>query len=336
MWVPRWSFDYGPVKIVNQVAKADIKHIFVQVYANGKTIYPSAVLQSDRRFTRGRDPLRTIIKEAHKRGIKVHAWLNVFYVWGYSARPIDADHPLNANWELYDKDGHSIKDFSPVQLKRMGFEGYFLSPFNRSYQKLMLSIIDELLNNYDVDGIHLDYIRYPDLDFAYDPWARTSFARRFYLDPTRPATFAPIIGDRGINHLQALYRRMLISHLTDYVRTITKFVHKKKQIEVSAAVKPNPAEARNRFGQDWINWLTDGAVDFVIIMSYTPSTNWILKTVKGLSNQDRIWIGVGTYLQDRKSITHQVNSLRRHGHEDLVIFSFEDLRKRSWLPSCWR
>ncbi|HIE06346.1 MAG TPA: hypothetical protein EYP58_06045 [bacterium (Candidatus Stahlbacteria)] len=322
--------------MVDVIADANIDHIFLQVYANGETIYPSDILRTNLRFSRGQDPLSRVIRRADSYGIKVHAWFNVFYIWGYSPTPADPTHPLKGNWAVCDRQGRSIKDYTPVQLKNLGIEGYYVSPFNPSYQNLILSLIDEVITKYDVDGIHLDYIRFPSLTFGYDPWARTVFARRYYLDPLTSQNLNEIIDQENQYQIHMRYREVLSDGLTEFIRRITESVHKRKPIKVSAAVKPDPHEARTRYGQDWLKWLTTGSIDFVITMSYTSNTNWILKTIGRLKPRDRIWIGIGTYLQDRRSITNQISTLRRHGYEDLVIFSFEDLRKRRWLPSCWQ
>ncbi len=300
--------------------RASIGNIFVQVYANGQPIYPSNILSVDHRFTKGGDPLARIITLAHHYGIKIHAWFNVFYIWGYSPIPTDPNHPINGPWEVYDREGRSIKEYSPTILKRMGIEGYFVSPFNESYERVIHSLIMEVIENYPIDGVHLDYIRYPSLSFGYDPWARTSFMRRYYVDPI------------SYPEVEPLYRRLLIDGLTRFVWRITRLVHRYGLV-VSAAVKPDPLQARREYGQDWLEWLKTGSIDFVVLMSYTPNTEWILRTIRNLKPRDRLWIGIGAYLLDCSSLRTQIRRLRKEGYSNLVIFSFEDLIEKRCLLS---
>ena len=311
------------------MSQAGIHHIFIQVYANGQTIYPSEILKPNLRFTRGEDPLTIMISEGHKHNIKVHAWFNIFYIWGYGPRPEDPNHPLNSNWEVFDREGNSIKSYSTRILKRMGIEGYFVSPFSQSYQRLILSLIEEVIKKYNVDGIHLDYIRFPDLEFGYDPFARTHFMRRYYVDPIDGSALDRLRIESYL--IEPLYRKMLIQGLSHFVQKIKKLVHSLKPIPVSAAVKPDPLEARNKFGQDWFNWLREGKIDFVVPMCYTPNTNWILRILDNLRIREKIWIGLSAFNQEEKSLMRQVETLRRKGYHNLVIFSFEDLRKNHWL-----
>ncbi|NQU28532.1 MAG: family 10 glycosylhydrolase, partial [Candidatus Marinimicrobia bacterium] len=93
----------------------------------------------------GYDPLAYAIEEAHKRGIEVHAWFNVFSAASTAAGTPAAEHP---DWVCRDQSGIPMS------------ESRALSPGLAAVRDYTLNVAMEIVNNYDIDGIHLDYIRW--------------------------------------------------------------------------------------------------------------------------------------------------------------------------------
>ncbi len=93
----------------------------------------------------GYDPLQYVIEEAHKRGIEVHAWFNVFSAASTAAGTPAAEHP---DWVCRDQSGIPMS------------ESRALSPGLSAVRDYTLDVAMEIVNNYDIDGIHLDYIRW--------------------------------------------------------------------------------------------------------------------------------------------------------------------------------
>jgi len=93
----------------------------------------------------GYDPLEYVIQEAHKRGIEVHAWFNAFHASSLHAGAPAAEHP---DWVCRDQSGIPMN------------ESRALSPGMTAVREYTLNAAMEMVNNYAIDGIHLDYIRW--------------------------------------------------------------------------------------------------------------------------------------------------------------------------------
>ena len=114
--------------------------------------------------------------------------------------------------------------------------------------------------NYDLDGLHLDYVRFHDSDYGQNPISLSSFNKQL-----------GIINTPSSNSLESSqwndYRR---KGVTDLVRETKNLIQSiKPEIILTAAVKPNLYQARERFFQEWDVWLAAGYLDKAIVMNYT-------------------------------------------------------------------
>lgn len=126
--------------ILDELEALNFNTVFFQTRAQGKVFYRSKIEQPSPYFNRSEkfDPLLYAIEQCHKRGLECHAWIVV-----YPGEKVIK----NKNKPSYYK---AIKGI------------WHLDPGNPESRKHILSIVNEIVENYDVDGIHLDYIRYPD------------------------------------------------------------------------------------------------------------------------------------------------------------------------------
>ena len=95
----------------------------------------------------GFDPLEYIISRAHAAGISVHAWINVYRVWGAGAGPTDLNHPINAHPDWIKKN---------VAGNTRATDGYFIDPAVPEAREHIVSVVEDIARRYPVDGIHLD------------------------------------------------------------------------------------------------------------------------------------------------------------------------------------
>lgn len=134
---------------LDRYARANINTVLLQTRVRAATIYPSDIEPWDHCLTGqegkdpGYDPLRFAIEECHKRGMELHAWI--------------ATIPCGA-WNSLGCRKLRTKGF---RIKRMG-SGAYLDPSDERVAPYLASICAEIADRYDIDGIHLDYIRYPD------------------------------------------------------------------------------------------------------------------------------------------------------------------------------
>lgn len=140
------------IDILDRLQRANINTVLLQTRIRATTIYPSALEPWDGCMSGipgkspGYDPLAFAIEECHKRGMELHAWVVAIPVGKWGNIGCKRLHSRHRNI-----------------VKRIGNEG-FMYPDNPQTAKYIADICDEITRNYDIDGIHLDYIRYPEQD----------------------------------------------------------------------------------------------------------------------------------------------------------------------------
>jgi uncharacterized lipoprotein YddW (UPF0748 family) len=330
IWVPRWSIDDQQ----NILATLDSRfnHIFLQVFALGEAYYPSQIAPSRKMDDTW---LRNFLREAHARNIKVSAWVNVFYSWGFAPRTGDRRHPINLhpNWYVENKNGESILDFGTESLESRGIEGYYLAPASTQVHGYLHDVIDEILDEYDFDGIHLDYCRYPGRSFIYDAALRSKFMRSHCIDPVALSTSENEYryGTWGHNDLQEQWQDFVRDDLTGFIRDLKARMNgKKPQVSLSVAVKADHRAATRDFYQDWLCWVNSDLVDFVCLMAYSNNIDHVLtEAIRAVDDPGKVAVGLGIYRLSPERITSQVREVAARPFRGIVFFSYEELRKNT-------
>lgn len=329
VWVPRWSIpDHQKILAV---LDGRYNHIFLQVFALGESWYPSDLapnrIDSD-------SWLKEFLTEAHFRNIKVSAWINVFYSWGLAPVTTDARHPINIHpdWFMKNRNGRSILDYTPGELKEKIMEGYYLAPAHPGVRQYLLRIVEELIRKYDFDGIHFDYIRYPNIQFTGDIQLRTAFDREYYIDPqdlAQPESLGARLGEWGYEDLVLKWRRFIPDDLTALVALLSRRIKAiRPGMLVSAAVKPDYQVARDEYQQDWAAWLKGGYVDYVCLMAYGKKIEPVLeKDLAAVDDPGRVIVGLGAYALTPGMVADQIRFVERSPYGGVVIFSYEELKK---------
>jgi uncharacterized lipoprotein YddW (UPF0748 family) len=285
----------------------------VQVYRGGRAWFDSQ--QADAAPYRalveatGRDTLAELLSRAHESGLRVHAWVNVLSLAGNTRAKLLDD--LGRDAVLVDGRGRSLLDYPQLDVPppdrsyyRMGTPGVYLDPGAPGVRERLVAIFAELLQNYpDFDGLHLDYIRYPDvlpfipgsrfgvgLDFGYGAGTRA----RFEAETGLVAGFgaAPAVANRW-----DAWRRDQVTALVAAVREGALAVQ--PDALLSAAVWSYADRAYLALGQDWRGWLEADLIDFAVPMAYTLDDRllgYLAASFSGLPKRERVWVGLGTWL----------------------------------------
>lgn len=329
VWIPRWSLSDR--ERIFSLLGDDFNHLFVQIFALGEAWYPSAVVP---RHSGNGEWLADFIAEAHRRRIKVSAWINVLYSWGYASPTQDPTHPLNRhpNWFVVGPDGRSILNLTPGELRSGVMEGYYLAPAHPEVKEYLCRLVEELARNYDLDGIHFDYIRYPNRRYIWDVQLRTKFSRRYSVDPLillQADSTTNRFGRGGYEDLLARWQTVVNDDLTEFVAEMTRRIKAvKPHMLVSAAVKPDFRQARDEYGQDWLSWLNENKIDFVCLMAYGRSIQSILtRDLEAVQDPRRVIVGLGAYQLDEATIREQAALVRRLPFGGATIFSYEEIKK---------
>ncbi len=229
---------------------AGINNIFMVVYNNGTTCYPSTIMQNligvrIRPNFSGRDPLQEMIEEAHAVGIKVHAWFEYGFSSSYSANggAIVAAKP---NW--------AAKNFANQLVVKNGFD--WLNAFDPQVQDYMISLFKEVITNYNIDGVQGDD-RLPALPSTagYETYTKNLYFTENGVNPPADYTDAGWIQWRA-KKLNAFLKRL---------RTEVKAI--KPNILFSMSPSPYPFSL-NEYLQDWPTWVDSAWVDAVLPQCY--------------------------------------------------------------------
>ncbi|KHJ39375.1 hypothetical protein PBAC_03610 [Pedobacter glucosidilyticus] len=238
-------------KTVATCKASGVNNIFIVVWNQGRTLYPSTIMQNTfgvrimERFN-GRDPLQEMIEEAHKENIKVHAW----FEYGFAA-----SNNQNGGLIIQTKPNWAARDFSGNLLKKNGFE--WMNAFLPEVQDFMTSLVLEVVNNYDVDGVQGDD-RLPALpsEGGYD-----TYTVNLYKSEHNGANPPP-------DSKNAAWLNWRANLLTEYWGRLYKQVKARKpNVMVTTAPSVHPF-AKNEYLQDWPAWLDKGYTDLVLPQVY--------------------------------------------------------------------
>ncbi len=186
--------ERSPEEVARAIAKlkaANINEIFLETYYQGRTVYPSQVMADyglpNQHFQfEGWDPLAAWAQAAKQNNMKVHVWVQTFFA-GSKHTSIEASGPIlqkYPGWANVQRSHVSAAQPSPSSIE----DGhYFLDPANPEVRTFLGKLIMEMVTRYAVDGLNLDYIRYPAIhpvtnkDFIMSTWGYSPTARQAFV-----------------------------------------------------------------------------------------------------------------------------------------------------------
>lgn len=363
LWVVRKSItsESAIEKLVADAKAAGINTLIVQARGRGDAFYrsrfePRSVELKDQ--PESFDPLGSVLQKAHRAGIKVHAWVNTHLLCDINELPTDPAHiyqkhpewlgvPRKAASELYaldPQDPRYRERIVKVSRENMTeLEGLYTCPAHPAVKDHLTRVFLDIVENYDVDGIHFDYVRYPSPDFSYSRIALDRFRATIEPGLTEEdrVTAAALSRSRPLLYVELYpqawdrFRREQITELVERIAAAAR--SKKPRLLVSAAVFANDEDAYSRRYQDWKTWLERGLLDIVCPMAYTPDTEvWKrqIAIARGFSFGRQLWAGIGTYRQTPEDAIEKIRLARRMGADGVVLFSYGQLVTPSeWAPA---
>ena len=261
------------LSIIEQASKLRLNAIILQVRPNGDALYksrlePWSVWLSGAGTDPGYDPLAFAIAEAHRRGIEIHAWFNPFRAT-VSSRPVGRGH---------------ISSRQPGWLLRAG-STTILNPGKPEARGHVLRVIMDVVNRYDIDGVHLDDYFYP-----YPPHHNVA-------DGRTPAQRRAVIDD----FVQTLYQR--VKRSKPYVRVgISPFGIWQPGFPENVEAGLNAYE---ELACDARKWIAKGWVDYLAPQLYwrcegPQSFPALMRWWSGINPSRPVWPGIASVRIDSK------------------------------------
>lgn len=355
LWVTRGSL-VSPAAIsamVRSAAASGFNTLLVQVRGRGDAYFssrhePRADVLAPLPATF--DPLAETIALAREHGLRVHAWVNVNLVSSGTNLPLARTHIVyqKPEWLMVPRELAfeiaRIDVRSPQYLGRLArwtraapsSEGLYLSPVHAGAVDHLVAILDHLAANYPLDGIHLDYVRYPGPQFDYSRAALQEFRRYLLPEMTAPERARFAGGDMatlvGLTDVYPQrwgdFRRSRLNTLVMRARTAIKA--RRPGLLFSAAVYPDAADAARTRLQDWRTWIENGMIDVVCPMAYTPDASAFaeqIASVRQVASGQGVWAGIGAYRLSSSQTIENIRTARRLGADGIVLFSYDSLTR---------
>jgi len=339
LWVVRTALvSPGTVDaVVDQAKDAGFNALFVQVRGRGDAFYRSRLVPRSLLLERqpaSFDPLAQLLRRAKGRGLQVHAWLNVLLAAGFVG-PLPPGHAATAHpeWLMVPQPAAAAvlaarPEAWPGLIRNAAgdIEGYYLSPSAPGVPEHLEGVVRELLSAYAVDGLHLDFIRYPGTDHDYSRAALEGFrAPSSSGGVFRIAELlaAPVAEPQA----WSAYLRRRLTQLTERLGRAARVA--RAGTLVSAAVVPEEIQAVEQRFQDWPAWMAGGLLDAVCPMAYTPDAGLFRQQVAQVRARvgpgKTVWAGVGAYRLPSATVVERIVTAREAGASGVVLFSHESL-----------
>ena len=311
------SSRQGIARLIEFAGETRIKLLFIQIYQSNKAWFSSRIADSTPYEAClknvSEDPLKLLIRQAHRRGIEVHAWVNILSLG------------KNRDAKLLKKYGadiltRNLKDKNSLEDYKIDGQ-YFLEPGDLRVRRELTVIIEEIVRAYpDLDGIQFDYLRYPDKNPAYG-------YTKINTERFREATGIDKI-DEGSQVWKEWKRGQVTETLKQFVKK-TRQLRKDIQISVTGCM-PYQRAYYEAF-QDWPSWLNSSLIDFVTVMDYSPDyqefSRWISAIKSKVRDFGKVNIGIGAYKlgHSPKEFEQELGFCEKSGGGSCVIFHYGSL-----------
>jgi uncharacterized lipoprotein YddW (UPF0748 family) len=316
----------GMAQLFDKLKANGINVVYFETNNAGFVMYPSKIATQNP-ATIGWDPLGCAVKEAHKRGMELHAWLWTFNVGNTKHNPIvgkEAEWPgpvlttHKLDWALAALNGQLVP---PRQTE------FWIDPSNPEGRAYIKSLYLEVVKNYPVEGIQFDYIRYPfngkGSEMGYDWLGRQKFEQDtgLTLDKLDDAT-------------RELWQAWKIQNINSFVKDTSAAIRATRPgIRISAAVYAMPRRMRlNAIQQEWETWVANGWVDTLNPMTYVGTAKELSTMAsyvrESCADRALIYPGLSIRQLDTAGMIEQLDTARETGTLGTSIFAAAHLDEK--------
>ena len=291
--------------------------VFPNFVGAGVAHYASKLLPRSKLFSQYGDQMAQCLKEARKHGLKVHVWKTC---WRVDAAPKSFIQALEKEERL--------------QVAANGNKVKWLCPSNPRNRQLELAVVKEITSR-NVDGIHLDYNRYPDGNTCYCEGCRMRFEMWY---GRKVAKWPEGVRTKTLRAKYAAWRCEQTERLSADVSRLARA--KNPKIKISAAVFGRYPLCIKSIGQDWASWLRKGYVDFVCPMNYTADPavfTSLLRTQLAIPHaKGNVFPGIGVVANESlltpAQVVQQILLSRKEGAKGYMMFQLSTALHRETLP----
>lgn len=312
-WVDAWHSGFenstATQSMVNYAVACHANAIFVEVRKRGDAYYVSSYEPKGTGVTptSGYDCLADICTKAHAAGLQVHAWVVVSRVWTDTVAPpvTTPNHVFNAHPEWFSLTNAGAK-FDSVN-------DSFLDPGVPDVENYTNDVVMQIVNNYPIDGLILDYIRYPGTTWGYNPTAVSRYNAEYGLS-----------GSPSYTSTQwSNWRRQQVTNIVK--RTYLEAKALKPQLKVGASVWNTAGTGNSSYFQNWDSWMSSHILDYCAPMNYTTTNSTFNSYCNDSKNRmygRHIYMSQASYLNTISNSMTQLNSAVTYGFQGISPYSY--------------
>lgn len=299
-------------KIFTDIRNRNFNTVYFQVRSGGSVLFHSSMepisgyLTGSAEIPPEYDPLNFAIKEAHKRQLEIHAWINVFNITPdmKGSPPSASNHLMNIhpNWI--------------VKNRTDGTDKYWLDPGLPEVRNYLINLIAELVEKYNLDGIALDYLRYPSSNFN-DDFSYTIYGYGKNRNDWRRDNINTFL-DSLYNKLKGINRLLKIGCAPLGVYQSNKGKH---------------LSARDDVFQDALYFLKNKIVDYI-----APQIYWSINFEPSFKDLTKFWtsnsfgrnvvINIGAYKPEvKRELFTQINTARNAEAAGIAIYRYSNIEQ---------
>lgn len=339
VWVrPVQKSEAEVERTLDEMKELGVNTIFLETFFHGKTIFPSEIMksygfESQNRIFRGYDPLSCWVRGAHKRNMKLHIWFQSFYI-GNKLPQEDAYNILAVRPMWGNRTKAKSEQSEPVA-HISEHRGYFIDPANPEVIDFLTKLILEICAKYDIDGVNLDYVRYPlsakasssnyeASNWGYTPYAREEFKKIYGVDPV------DIKANTSMWNKWDNYRQ---ERITKYVASI-KDALKDRGIVLSAVAFPDYKSSLETKQQNWQRWSAYNYVDaltpLILTADYNLADSMLNEFKRKTSSKTKIYPGLFVSFMEGESedLLKQIHIIRNQNLDGIVLFDWAHMDKK--------
>ena len=319
--------EVGVDKAVSELAELRVEKALPIIVEGSGALYDTKVYEKSKRSL-GDTKIAEFFKKLHEAGIEVHPWIVSLN------RPHKKFSQEHRDWYVVNKKGESCIDKPPY------IEHYkWLCPTREETRKFLADNALEILEKFDVDGIHLDYIRLPDIrlpihfkkryglpeedklfpeyDFCYCEVCRSKYREETGLDPVEIN-----YSNKKDYEKWFKWRAKQVSKVVETVYNAIKKYDPK--LKLSAAVFPTPLIAYRYVFQQWASWKIDFLCPMIYHKYYEKPVEWIGEaTLECIATGKEIYSGIHAYmLEEKKEVEKAIQCALENGADGVCFFLY--------------
>ncbi len=318
---------------------------------------PGSRRRASGRRSRVFDGVRTLLTAAHRRGLRVHAWVQTTLVTTTGSLPTSRNHVIHQHpeWLMVPRELAGelarLDIHSPAYLSTLDrwsrqhpdeVDGLYVSPILPDAAADVTRRLAELLRRYPFDGVHLDSAQFPSSDFDYGPRAVALF--RDEVAPTlTPETRERLDGRATIDPLAypdafpSQWSRFRRSRVTALVARLGSTVRRHRPgAQVGASVVADPDEALGRRLQDWRAWVEVGFIDIACLKPGIEAADDFerqLRSARQLTRGVELWAGIGARWLSPLETFDRIRAAHRAGADGIMVWSYDSVTDPTQHPT---